>query len=468
MQQIVVNESDLSLIAARMGLLTGGGLDAKRPTAWTQYGYKETLVFDDFMRAYKRGGAGHGAVHRLLDKCWMERPRIKRPEADKESPWEKKVNALMRRIGAWPKLRDWDRRNMIGRYAGLILKVGDGKALREPLGKGGELVDVVPVFESQLKVSAWNSETTSPDFGKPTMWQYRMRRPDASDTQGRPDDWADVHPSRVHILAEGAVSDDFLDGVPLLEAGFNALVDIEKISGGSGESYLKNSSRTMVFKFDAAASPQALTLNPDGTPTGQTVGEVLEEKTDALNKSIDKSIVIQGGEASTLQTTVSDPTGAFTLAANIFAASVQIPMTVLFGQQTGRLASDEDQADMVARCASRQQNVLTPALEAMIKRWQEAGWIEAGEFEIEWPSLDAPGDDEKLGHAGKMADVNHKVFTAGGVPPFDGNEIRKVAGFEERDGLSDLQDLPTEGDPADDDDAQADPKKGPRALPKAA
>jgi hypothetical protein len=461
MQRITINETDLALVASRMGYLSGNGIDAKRPTAWAQYGYKETLAFDDFMRAYKRGGAGHGAVHRLLDKCWQARPRIKRPEADKESPWEAKVNALMKAIGAWPKLRDWDRRNMIGRYAGLILKVADGKALRDPLGKGGELVDIVPVFESQLRVTAWNSDTASPDFGKPVMWQYRMRRPDVSDTQGQPDDWADVHPSRLHILAEGAVGDDFMDGVPLLEAGFNALVDIEKIGGGSGESFLKNSSRTMVFKFDAASSPQALTMNPDGTTTGKTVGEVLEEKTDALNRSIDKSIVIQGGDADTLQTTISDPTGAFNLAANLFAASVQIPMTVLFGQQTGRLASDEDQSDMVARCVSRQQNVLTPALEALVRRWQAAGWIEAGDFEIEWPSLDAPGDDEKLDHAAKMADVNQKNFTAGGIPPFSGNEIRKMAGFEERadEGIDDLP-IPTEGDPADDD-----PQAGPKGKP---
>lgn len=464
MQQLVINESDLSLIAARMGMLSGG-LDAKRPTAWTQYGYKEELCFDDFMRAYKRGGAGHGAVHRLLDKCWMERPRIKRPDADEESPWETAVNALMRQIGAWPKLRDWDRRNIIGRYAGLILKVADGKPLRDPLGTGGKLVDVVPVFESQLKVQKWNTVTDSPDFGKPEMWQYRMRRPDATNDAGQPDNWVDVHPSRVHILAEGAVGDDFLDGVPLLEAGFNALVDIEKISGGSGESYLKNSARSLVFKFDKDSNPQALTMSPEGVPSGKTVSQVIEEKTDALNRSIDKSIVIQGGEATTLQTLTHDPTGAFQLAANLFAASVQIPYTVLFGQQTGRLASDEDQADMVARCASRQANVLTPALESMIQRWQAAGWIEAGEFEIEWPSLDAPGDDEKLGHATKMADVNHKVFTAGGMPPFDGNEIRKVAGFEERD---DLQDLPTEGDPAaGDDPAPGDPAERP-ALRQAA
>ncbi|MGE8444299.1 hypothetical protein [Comamonas sp.] len=40
-----------------------------------------------------------------------------------------------------------------------------------------------------------------------------------------PEKWADVHPGRVQILAEGAVG-DFYDGVPLLRAGFNRLVDL--------------------------------------------------------------------------------------------------------------------------------------------------------------------------------------------------------------------------------------------------
>ena len=62
------------------------------------------------------------------------------------------------------------------------------------------------------------------------MYQYRTRQVAVADTMGRPETWLDVHPSRVQILAEGSVGDMF-DGVPMLRAGFNALVDIEKISG---------------------------------------------------------------------------------------------------------------------------------------------------------------------------------------------------------------------------------------------
>jgi hypothetical protein len=458
---VLVNTTDYEIRRAREELAGSmGSLDAKRPTAWCQYGYPTEVTFQHLLTAYERGGPGHGAVHRILDKCWQALPRIKQPEKDDETPWEKKVSTLMKAIGAWAKLRDFDRRNMVGRYAGLIYRVGDGKTLDQPLDRAQRLVDIVPVYEDQLKVTAWNGDINSEGYGQPTMFQYRRRRPGATDTQGQPDEWANVHPSRVQILAEGSVG-DFFDGVPLLKAGFNQLVDLEKISGGSAESYLKNSARTVVFEYDPQASVQTIgEQNSDGTT--KTVREVHEEQTRALNRNQDSSIVMQGGKANTLQTQQSDPGPAFEVAANLFAASVQIPFTILFGQQTGRLASDEDKADMVARCVSRQANDLTPMLAQFITRMQAAGIIEEGEFEIEWPPLDAPSDEQKYGLLDKLTSAMERTFRAGLTEPlFDANELRAVAGFEPRadDGM------PQEGDDPEDEDPGADPND-PKKKPK--
>lgn len=454
MAEITVNTTVYELTRAReeaLGIF--GSLDAGRPNAWAQYGYKTSLVFADFLQAYERGGAGHGAVHRLLDKCWQERPRIKAPEADEETPWEAKLSTMLGGINAWQKLRDLDRRNMVGKYAALIYRVADGKRLSEPLQRATKLVDLVPVYEDQVRVDKWDEDPDSLRYGQPVMWQYRMRRPGATDAQGAPDTWADVHWTRVQILAEGSVG-DFLDGVPLLKAGFNSLVNLEKIEGGSAESFLKNSSRTLHFKFDSTASPQVLTQNPDGSAGTSTVREVIEGQTRALNRNQDSSIVTQGADVNALQTTVSDPEPAWQVAACMFAASVQIPFTVLFGQQTGRLASAEDKEDMVARCKSRQTNELTPMLTELITRLQACGIVEAGAFEIEWPPLDSPGDDAKATLLSKMTAAMQQAFQAGLAEPlFDANELRGVLDYEERadDGL------PGEGgDPID--DPQLDPK----------
>lgn len=458
MPTITVNASDLDIILARQSLVRGS-LDAKRPAAWTQFGYPELLTFEHFEQAYERGGAAFGAVHRILDKCWQANPRIKKraeqnakaktKAKDEPTPWEQTLEKLFRKVRVFKKLRDLDRRNMIGRYAALIYRVADNKELREPMVRATKLVDIVPVFENQIRVTEWFIDQADADnFGKPRMFQYRMHMPKANDTQGQPEMWVDVHPSRVQILAEGSVGDMF-EGVPLLRAGFNQLIDLEKISGGSAEGFLKNSARTLQVKFDADASPQVITQNADGSSSGKTVKEVIEENVQRLNRNIDSSILLQGGEASTLQTTMIEPLDPFQVAGNLFAASVRIPFTILFGQQTGRLASDEDQKDMNARCEARQDTELTPMLEEFIERMQACGVVDAGDFEVEWPPLDAPGDKEKIEQATKMAAVN-KEGQAGGLtePVFDANEIRRVAGFDERDddGMPDEGELEAEAE----------------------
>lgn len=440
MSHVVVNV-DQSVIRSREELLAFAmGLDQKRPSAWVQYGWPTSVTFDLMYRAYERTGGGHGAVHRLLDGCWQALPRIKAPGSDDIGPWESEVSKLFKSLRLWSKIKDFDRRNLIGRYAGLIYRVADNKALSDPLERATTLVDAIPVFETQLKVTGWHTDPADPDnYGKPKMFQYRKRLVEGGDTQGKPDEWADVHPSRVQIFAEGSVGDLF-DGVPLLQAGINDLINIEKISGGSAESFLKNSARTIVFNYDVNASVQA---NISGEGQTKTVREVHEEQTKALNRNQDSSIVLQGGQASTLQTTVADPKPSFEVSANNFAASVRLPFTVIFGQQTGRLASNEDKTDAIARYKSRQTNELTPVLEEFVTRMQAAGIIPEGEFEIEWPDIAAPSDDEKLGNLTKMTQAMTAAFQAGLPPIFSVEELRKVAGYKEA-----LELLPMgEGDP---------------------
>ena len=423
MQTFVTNTYDMQL--AREALAGFGSLDAKRPTAWAQYGYAVNPEFDDMLQAYERHPAAHGAVHRLLDKCWQELPRIKSPASDEVTPWEQRVNAVLRSTQAWAKLRDLDRRNMVGRYAAVIYRVADGKSLREPLERASRLVDLVPLYEDQLQVTQWDGDTTSPTYGQPLMCQYKSRRVQTGDNQGQPIEWADLHPSRVQILAEGSVGDMF-DGVPMLRAGFNALVDLEKISGGSGESFLKNSARTLVFQYDRDTAVQAIGENGEKV----SVRQAHEEQARALNRNQDSSIVMQGGTAQTLQTSTHDPEPSFMVAANLFAASVRIPFVILFGQQTGRLASDEDKADFAARAKSRQANELTPMLEQFVRRMQAAGIIEPDEFEIEWPPLDAPGDKDKLEILKGMTAAMREAFSSGVQGLFELDELRQAAGYE--------------------------------------
>jgi hypothetical protein len=453
MTQIRVNVSARDIIRARQSAI-GMPLDGKRAGAWDVYGWPQVVEFEQLRTAYERTGAGHRAVHHILDRCWESLPRIKTEGSEADAtPWETATAAVFKACGAWRKLRDLDRRNMVGRFAALIYRVADGQPLSEPLVSARKLVDLVPVYEDQLRVTRWHDDPADADnYGKPAMCEFRTMPPGSYDTQAQPETWVSVHASRVQFLAEGSVGSIF-DGVPLLRAGFNALVDLEKVQGGSAESFLKNSARTITLEFDPQSDPQALTRNADGTPSGKTVGEAIEDKIRAMNENTDASIVLQGGKATALQTTTSDPRGAFETAAQMFAASVGVPYTILFGQQTGRLASAEDKLADIARCTSRRVNDLTPMIEELVRRLQACSILQAGDFEVEWPDLAAPSDSDKLDLADKMAAVNQKAHAAGSLV-FEPNEIRRAAGYEEADDLmtegADPQDVAPEQDPEDD------------------
>jgi hypothetical protein len=430
MNTFTINEVDLLRGRAEFLGSFVGALDAKRPDAWLVYGYEKHVTFSMLLSAYLRGGPAHGAVHRLLDTCWQDNPRVMRPGSDAETQWERDVARVFDDTDVWEKLQDFDRRNLVGRFSALVYRVADNLALDQPLVKASKLVDLVPLYEDQIKVMAWHSNRTDwENFGKPKMFQMRTMSPAAQaagDTQAQPEEWLDVHPSRVQILAEGSVGGMF-DGVPMLLPGFNALVDLEKITGGSAESYLKNSARTLNIEFAPDASPQVAA----GVGSNAEVAEALDAQVKRLNRNQDAAMITQGAKANVLQTATHDPTGAWMAAANTFAAGMRIPFTLIFGQQTGRLASDEDKADMQARGKSRRARLLSRMIREFVRRMQACGVLPAGDFTIEWPPLDAPGDKDRAELLKAYTAAMQAAAGAGLTEPvFIGKELRKVVGYE--------------------------------------
>ena len=124
----------------------------------------------------------------------------------------------------------------------------------------------------------------------------------------------------------------------------------------------------------------------------------------------------------------SDP--FFNAAINDVAAGSKIPATILTGQQTGRLASDEDSANYLAVVQSRRENFMTDMIMNVFAWLIKWGILPASDIELEWDDLLARSDEDKLNNAEKMSTINEKQFKSGGSVPFSGEEIREAAGYE--------------------------------------
>jgi hypothetical protein len=416
------------------------GIDNKRPGAWKEYGYKDNLTFADFYQLYKRGGLAHGAVHLLYEKCWETLPWvIEGTEYDNKRPWtqwEKRVRMQFAGLNVWQAAREADRMRLVGRYAGLLIQAADGKSWDVELTKNTRIVKLIPAWEGQLKPASWDTNEQSATYGEVLTWTYHEANV-METNDGTPGRAVTVHHSRVVIFGCHRTGSSFL------EAAFNDCVNIEKIMGGSGESFLKNASRQIHLGFDKDVNLEDIARSY-GVPIGE-LQEVFNQTARDLNMGIDTILATQGATASPLVANVPDPAPHFEISLQSAACSWRIPTKILVGMQTGERASTQDEKAFNRRGQGRRINELNTDLTRMVRHFIRYGLIprlSGGEFTIMWDDLSESTQAEKVELALKMAEVNAKQVGVEAI--FDKNEIREAAGFD-----PDLDDEPL----PDDEDA---------------
>ncbi|MFP1783157.1 DUF1073 domain-containing protein [Lonsdalea quercina] len=456
-------------LVGRQRMLYAGQFNGntKRTKLWDEFGYPDSVNFDMLYRAYRRNSAAHAGVHKTLDSCWVDSPVIidgpESDEASKTTEWERSVTRLLKKH--WTKIKDADRRNLVGRYSALLLQIRDGRDWSEPVdtnlvGKLGEsaLVKMIPAWESQIKPGNLDIDNQSPTYGQPVNYQFNEQPVGDDGTYGRVRSIT-VHPDRVIILAEGSEDDNILSGIPLNEAGYNDLLDIEKAKGGSAEGFLKNASRQLGVSFDANTDLDF--IKQQAIAAGyKDLGEAMNDKIAKLNRGSDSALITQSGTTSVLSVAAADPTPTWTVSANSYASSIRCPFNILFGKQTGNLASTEDKKAWAATCNERRASFLSWLMTEVIGRWCKVGIVDApksGEISVVWSDLLAPGDAEKLDNMSKMADVAYKTQQAFGTPVVDANEVRMAGELDpiEEEPLPETPNVdPLTGEPtADNSDA---------------
>ncbi|WP_427027150.1 anti-CBASS protein Acb1 family protein [Enterobacter hormaechei] len=420
--QLAVNHAinDARLARARMGMLNPSmGLDAKRNSAWCEYGFPEQVTYENLYALYRRGGIAHGAVEKLVGKCWQTNPEIiegdDADESENETAWEKKSKQVFTNR-FWRSFSEADRRRLVGRYAGILLHVNDSLAWDQPVTKGKMLQKVTVAWAGSLTVGDWDTGLNLKTYGQPKMWQYAERLPNGSSRR------VNIHPDRVFIL--GDYSDD---AIGFLEPAYNAFVSLEKVEGGSGESFLKNAARQLALSFD-----KEIDFGSIASMYGVKVDELQDKFNDAareMNRGNDVLISLQGASVTSLVSPVSDPSPTYNVNLQTAAAGVDIPTRILVGNQQAERSSTEDQKYFNARCQSR-RGELSFEIEDFCDKLIELQVIDAVvQKAVIWDDLSAQSDSEKLDAALKMAQIN-SASIATGEQPFTGEEIRTVAGYE--------------------------------------
>lgn len=441
--QMAVNHAlnDQRIARARMGLLNPmQGLDTKRPQAWCEYGWPESVSYSQLYSLYRRGGLAHGVVNKLTGKCWETNPWViegeESDEATDETQWERKTKrTLTKRL--WRTFAEADKRRLVGRYAGLLIHVRDNGKWDQPVTRSGSAIEkLTPAWAGALKPAAFDNDELSKTYGQPTKWQYTE-----APCAGRAGRTIDIHPDRVFILGDWTE-----DAIGFLEPVYNNFVNVEKIEGGAGESFLKNASRQVSVNFDKEVNFQNI-----ASMYGVTVDQLQEKFNDAareMNRGNDQMLITQGASVAPLVANVADPRPAFETNIQSISAGVNIPSKIIVGMQTGERASTEDQKEFNRRCQSRRED-LSFEINDFVRHLQRIKVIDSlGEFAVMWDDLSEQTGAEKLANAKLMSEIN-QIALAMGEPVFAADEIRSAAGYE----AEQLPPLPDE----DDDGEVADP-----------
>lgn len=417
----IANGTGLREQFARAGM--GGSSDTKRPQAWCEYGYPETVTNEALKLIWQRGGIGHGAVEKVIGNCWKTPPTVveggRENNAKKESTFEATVGKMATEIGLWNAFKKADRMRLVQRYSAILIFYADDKPWDQPVDTGKKVIKKLkPVWETALQPGGEiDTDMRSANYGWPTSWQYTEVFANGA-TKGI----TNIHPDRIFFLG-----DMESDAVGWLEPVYNDLVSIEKLSGGAGESFLKNAARQVVFSFDPEIDFEDLAAT-----YGVKVSELQKEfnkTSQALNRGIDTAIGLQGATVTPLVAAVADPGPAYNVSIQNVASGLDIPNMILVGKQSGDRASTEDRAYFNSTCQSRRED-LSPEITAFLHKIAAAGALELpGEISIAWDDLNESTSGEKLELAFKMMDANSKALDQA-AEPFTTAEVRTAAGLE--------------------------------------
>lgn len=439
--------SDTRSAAFLQMLPPAGGMDAKRCNVWATYGWPTTIDAAALRQLYERQGIATGVVDLISRRCWDTDPWLvegdtfdnKRPETQ----YERTFKLMAQRLGLWTHFATADVRRTVADWSAILLHVADSGRWDQPVTGNRRLEKLEPLWSTSLKPTAWDEDQQSRNYGNVTMWQISI----PALAPGGPTRNLDVHPDRVFILG------DMDEKSSVLRSAYNAFVNLEKISGGSGESFLKNAARQLHMNFDQAGMLEKIAAAynvkvPD-------LQRVFDKTARDINTGLDDMMTTQGATVNPLVATVPDPQQHYDINMHEVSAGTGLSSRMIIGNQTGERASSEDLKAYNAMRQGRRVRKLSPDIRLFLGKLFGLRLLiaPASEWVIEWDDLTLPTDTERMAKAAQMADINQKLL-AFGEPAFDIDEIREAAGYESKT-ATDSPEFPDDADRTGEPDTQS-------------
>lgn len=436
-------------------------------------GYPETSSLDriKYKDMYDRNPIAARAVEVLPKECWQVEPSVYEKENVKtrtafEDSWNNLPKTLRGRSFAnteecgnpvWGYLRRLDILSGIGQFAVMLIGTNDGKSLKEPHegvetenetvtfnatyeGKASKTAKTTQgtkrkltylrVFdESLVTVATWDNEPTSVRYQQPNSYNITMNDTKlnagigVSASEKPSSETVEVHWTRVIHVADNLTTSEIFGNSRLMKI-YNRCLDLEKVTGGSGEMFWKQ-----------AGGLYSLETHPQNVDASFNKTDV-KDQFEKLFNSLDRFVGIEGATVKSIAPTVADPTNQVNVAIEAICIEKGCPVRIFKGSERGELASSQDDGAWNDRLRERQSGHITPHIVIpFIDRLIQMGVLEApGDkgYKVYWPDLESINEKDKAAIAVQKTQALTNYIGGGGdglVEPLD--YLTKFLGMED-------------------------------------
>jgi hypothetical protein len=374
-----------------------------RRKLWQAFGYPNIITAADYWDAYKRNGIANRIVKSYPNACWRDGTTV---NDDDGSDMDKDSDDYSEFAAAWYELQKAnkiyhyleraDRMARVGQFSILVMGFADNSRMSTPLVGEAELRYMNAYAEKSVTITQWDTDPESERFGLPVLYRVQVdNQNDPGSKQVTPNASFVVHFSRVIHVVENP-DDTEIFGEPALRPVWNYVIDLEKVTGSSSETFWLNARGGM--SIEAAADAK---LTAEGI-------QAMKEQVEEYENQLRRVIAIQGAKVNAIATTVASPQANAELLFSLISGATGIPQRILFGSERGELASSEDANSWESRVDERRQNHCGPMiLIPFINRMIETGNMPepSGDWWAVWPEASAASPEKQADIAVKRTNA---------------------------------------------------------------
>ncbi len=336
--------SSTQVMIARMAWALGAGLSFGGDRDYYKvFGWKRTPGHVDYVTKYLKQDITQRVINAPVKALWTDQPHLEGgPRFNKA--WKELVDD--HQVALYYNISRADIFAGLGMFSLLLIGIDDGLALSQPVNKSrkNKVLYMQPYMEASIEILKLDDDTASPRFGKPLMYRITpgeslMKNATTLLNAGGKRSF-DVHYSRVLHMADNCMENTVI-GHSRLEPIYNLLDDLQKVSGGSAETYWLTANRGLQVDVD-----KDMELEGDDA-------DALADEVDEYEHGVRRVLRTRGVKITNLGSDVADPRGPFNVLIALLAANTGIPQRVLIGAEAGQLASQQDRANWAVQVRER-------------------------------------------------------------------------------------------------------------------